>query len=211
MRRRALPQGCVRWAVLALACLTVAHARAAVLIEAELEGTPIRLELGLPGEAVRGALVLTVDGRRLLIEPELGHIEPRDGRAVSGSAKRSRNEAPSGAELQLQRLPSGAVVAGHAGFYHLALFEGRICGEVLAAPWMVDLLRPAAVALDLLVRFKPELSPQPRHGCPAFAFREWAKAGWPLLVSGREVAIFRTRTIRFDHPLPPELRAVNQP
>ncbi|MCS6878876.1 MAG: hypothetical protein NZP72_11320 [Geminicoccaceae bacterium] len=186
------------------ACVGIAPSPAGVLLEARLEGIDLRLEFALPGEPAKPYVLATLQGRSFVLDPETGIVRDR----LEGGEAPPRRVEPAADRLDGVRLSApggGAMVAGQLGLYHLLFHEGRICGELLVSPWMAEPLRPAVRALTLLERIEPRLRPRERHGCPPLPFASWAQKGWPLLMSGREVTIFRTERIRFDHPLPPLL------
>ncbi|MCS6780053.1 MAG: hypothetical protein NZ555_10170 [Geminicoccaceae bacterium] len=185
--------------------LAAAPARAAVLIEARLEGVPLRIEAALPGEPALAGVLVTVAGRTRLVDPEAGTVALLGADGTPDAPKPVRAaDAPVGA-LMLAPLGGGAMAAGHVGMYHLLTEDGRICGEVLAAAWMGRYLSGLVRAVALVQMVEPALAPRARHGCSPLAFPRWAEVGWPLLAGGRDDAVFRTERIRFDHPLPAAL------
>ncbi len=165
---------------------------AGILIEGRLEGVPIRLEFAHPGEPGWGLVRASVAGEVRLLDVARpageGTVPPRSA---------------GGATFRLDPLGGGAMVAGFGGAWQILMEGERVCGEVLAAGWMVALLEPAIRAIELLERGEPRLRPRARHGCSPIGFREWTRRGWPLLAGGRTDAVFLTERIRFDHPLPP--------
>lgn len=183
--------------LLALALAVAAGpARSGILIEARLEGVPLRIELASPGEPGAGMVVASIDGSARLIDLERGVVRGPDGAPRPLPPKRPG----SGAGLVgLTPLGGGAMVAGHGGAWQLLTEDGRVCAEVLASAWMLRFLEPAIRALELLQAVEPALAPRPRHGCSAFGFASWTAQGWPLLVSGRSDTVFATERIRFDH------------
>lgn len=187
----------VRALLLALAlALAAGPARSGILVEARLEGVPLRLEFAARGEPGTGLVAASVDGSARLIDLESGVV-----RGPDGAPRPPRPDRPgSGAGLVgLTPLGGGAMVAGHGGAWQLLTEDGRICAEVLASAWMLRFLEPAIRALELLQAVEPTLAPRPRHGCSAFGFASWTTQGWPLLVSGRSDTVFATERIRFDH------------
>lgn len=176
----------------------VAPADAGILIEGRLEGVPVRLELAGPGEPGRALVRATVAGEVRLVDIERGTIEPPGPRPAPAGA-----HGPGPGVVRITPLGGGAMIAGHGGAWQLLTEDGRVCGEVLAAAWMLRFLEPAIRALELLEASDPRLGPRARHGCAPIGFRQWTGQGWPLLAGGRAEAVFVTERIRFDHPLEP--------
>ncbi len=182
---------------LALALMVQAgQAWSGILIEARLEGVPIRLELASRGEPGGGLVAASVDGSERLVELERGLVRGPDG---APRPPRPGTAGPGPGLVSLTPLGGGAMVAGHGGAWQLLTEDGRICAEVLASAWMLRFLEPAIRALELLQAVEPALAPRPRHGCSALGFASWTAQGWPLLVSGRSDTLFQTERIRFDH------------
>lgn len=176
----------------------VTSARAGILIEGRLEGVPVRLELASPGEPGRALVRATVAGEVRLVDVERGTIEPPGTRPNAPGV-----HGPGPGLVRITPLGGGAMIAGHGGAWQILTEDDRICGEVLAAAWMLRFLEPAIRALELLQASDPRLGPRPRHGCAPIGFRQWTGQGWPLLAGGRAEAVFLTERIRFDHPLDP--------
>lgn len=176
--------------------LLAGPARSGILIEARLEGVPLRIELASPGEPRAGLVAASVDGSARLIDLERGVVRGPDG---APRPPRHASARPAAGLVGLTPLGGGAMVAGHGGAWQLLTEDGRICAEVLASAWMLRFLEPAIRALELLQVVEPTLAPRPRHGCSAFGFASWTAQGWPLLVSGRSDTVFATERIRFDH------------
>jgi len=173
-------------------------ADAGILIEGRLEGVPVRLELAGPGEPGRALVRATVAGEVRLVDVERGTVEPGGARPAPAGAGRTGPGL-----VQVTPLGGGAMIAGHGGAWQILTEDGRVCGEVLAAAWMLRFLEPAIRALELLEASDPRLAPRARHGCAPIGFRQWTGQGWPLLAGGRTEAAFVTERIRFDHPLEP--------
>lgn len=183
--------------VLALAlALGAGPARSGILIEARLEGVPLRIELASPGEPGAGMVAASIDGSARLVDLERGVVRGPDG---APRPPRPAAARPGAGLVGLTPLGGGAMVAGHGGTWQLLTEDGRICAEVLASAWMLRFLEPAIRALELLQAVEPALAPRPRHGCSALGFASWTAQGWPLLVSGRSDTVFATERIRFDH------------
>lgn len=185
-----------RLGTLAIALLLAGPAQAGILLEGRLEGVPIRLELAGPGEPGEARVRATVAGEGRWVDLEQGTVEPA-GPASAGV------EPPATGLVRLTPLGGGAMIAGHGGSWQILTEDGRVCGEVLAAGWMLRFLEPAVRAVELLQAGDPRLRPRPRHGCSPLGFRHWTSQGWPLLAGGRAEAVFVTERIRFDHARDP--------
>ena len=169
--------------VLALT-LAAASAQAGILVEGELEGQEVRVELGA---IVTDRAVVTVDGDRQVVEL-------------------SRPAPASADPYRLTRWSGGPSVAGYGSNYNVLTLDETICGEVLAAPWMEEFLAPAVRALALVQRSDARIAPKKREGCGAIPFAVYAYNGFPLMAGWRDEPVFVTRRIRFDHPTPAELQ-----
>jgi hypothetical protein len=188
----------VRAAVMAIALATAAPAGAGMLLEGELAGTPVRLELG--GRPDRVAA--TVDGAdHLLVDLDRAEV-------LRGGERVGPNLPPVAAEGALERWSDGPLVAGYGTSYQVLIVGERICGEALTVGWMAGFTDPLARALSLLERSVPRLAPRPREGCSAaLGFASFDRgAAFPLLAGDRAAApLFRADWLRFDH-YPPETR-----
>lgn len=162
--------------------LGAAPAAAGILVEAALEGVPVRIELGADPDRA----VVTLNGRRQVLD-----LAP----------------VPAPAGYRLVPWSAGPLVAGYGTTYHALLRDEAICAEVLKAPWMAPFLRPAALALAALQVLEPTLAPSEQEGCGAMPFALYARDGWPMMVGWKDAALFVTTTLRFDHPAPAELSA----
>ena len=167
----------------ALALLVAAPAMAGILVEGELEGRPVRIELG---ELPDRALVTLAGERRLLVLAEPPAPPPG---------------------FRLAPWSAGPVVAGYGSTYNVLTRDAAICAEVLSAPWMTPFLRPAVAALALLQAREPGLAAVPRDGCGPLPFALLAGNGWPLFAGWKDAPLFATTRLSFAHPTPAELRA----
>ncbi len=183
-------------ASLALGLALAGPADAGILIEGRLEGVPVRLELAGPDEPGRAIVRATVAGEVRLVDVERGTIEPPGAPPAPAG-----EHGPGPGLVRITPLGGGAMIAGHGGAWQILTEDGRVCGEVLAAAWMLRFLEPAIRALELLEASDPRLGPRARHGCAPIGFRQWSGQGWPLLAGGRTEAVFVTERVRFDHPL----------
>jgi hypothetical protein len=162
--------------------LAATPAHAGILLEARLNGTDVRIELGSdPGRAV-----VTVAGEPRLIE-------------LNGTVP----AAPP--EYRLSRWSTGPLIAGYGTTYNVLMLDATICGEVLAAPWMAAFLQPAVQAIAQLQQEDRRLAPVARPDCGAIPFQAFAANGFPLMAGWKDEPVFVTSRLRFDHQPPPEL------
>ncbi len=166
-----------------LALLVAAPAPAGILVEGELAGRPVRVELG----ERRDRALVTLGGERRLVELAAPPPPPAGFRLAPWSA--------------------GPVIAGYGSTYNVLTRDAAICAEVLSAPWMTPFLRPAVTALALLQAREPGLAPVARDGCGPLPFTLLAGNGWPLFAGGKDAPLFATTRLSFGHPTPTELRA----
>ena len=201
---------------LALALLLVAFrgASAGTLLEAELGGTPVKVEVG-DGS---GRALATVADRRYLVDLGAGAVHALDG-PTSGRQRPVALSTPVQAPpSSLERWSEGPVVADHGSTYHVLIVGERICAEVLASPWMTGFTEPLVRTLELLQRTEPQLAPEPHGPCPPVGFGVYAGDGFPLLVGYKGEPLFRVTRLRFDHrppeaafALPPSARRCDAP
>jgi hypothetical protein len=175
-------------------------ATAGILLEAELAGTPIRLETGSdPNRALA-----QVAGAGYLLQLDRGEVvELAGGRHMPPT---SMAGSPSPA-LTLEQWSEGPLVADYGTTYHVLIGSERICGEVLSSPWMTSFTEPLVQSLELLQAALPALAPQPQGDCGTIGFRAYAADGFPLMAGYRGRPVFKVTLLRFDHyptagPLP---------
>lgn len=186
-------------AALATLLSIASPAAAGILVEAKLEGVPVRLELAHPGEPGETTVLATVAGAGFRIDLVRAAVLRTDGRSPPTPARPAAPAEPRPGRFRVTPLGGGAMVAGHGGTWQIVVEDERVCGEVLAASWMLRFLEPAIRALELLQQVEPSLAPRARHGCSPIGFRTWTSGGWPLLAGGRDEPVFSTETLRFDH------------
>lgn len=190
------------FALAALVLIWTSLAHAAVLVEAESQGEPIRLVIDWQTDRVR---VDGPDGAHL-IDLEGGWVYRLGGQAERiGAFARPGHLAPP--PWRLEQFGPGPIRAGHATVYHV-LFQGeQVCAEILASPWMLPFTDPGVQALALLDRLKGGTrTAAVTEQCGEAPITTIAAAGWPLLVGKVDRPTFRTRRIDFEYqPAPDEL------
>jgi hypothetical protein len=175
-------------ATAAVLLLASAAARAGMLLEADLAGTPVRLEVGGRPDRV----LAKVAGRDYRIDLATAAVVT-EGRQMSPSLP---EQAPAGT---LEQWSDGPVVAGYGTTYRVLIVGERICGEALVVAWMAESTRPLARALELLERTLPALAPRAEQGCGRPGFAAFAREGFPLMAGDRGTPFFQVRQLRFDH------------
>lgn len=179
-------------ASLLAACLglSAGTTAAGMLLEAELDGVPIRVEVGAdPTRALAD-----VDGASHLLE-------------IGGGST-----APSPQPFVLEQWSDGPLVADYGTTYHVLIGGERICAEVLSSPWMTGFTEPLVRAVERLQATVPTLAPRPQGECGTIGFRSYAADGFPLMAGYRGQPVFRVTRLRFDHypttgPLAPPAQA----
>lgn len=168
--------------------LAAGAARAGMLLEADMAGTPVRLEVG-----ARPDLVLAqVAGRDYRLDLANASVVA-DGKRLSPGRPQP---APAGT---LEPWSDGPMVAGYGTSYRVLIQGQRICGEALVVPWMAGFTRPLARSLELLERTLPALAPRALEGCDHPGFAAFAGDGFPLMIGARHAPYFQVRQLRFDH------------
>ncbi|WP_027135900.1 hypothetical protein [Geminicoccus roseus] len=164
-----------------------------MLVEGDLFGVPLRLEVGRNPDLVRAE----VAGAGRLLDLRSGRIFPDQGAAVAAA------DLPEAASLFRYRLALWGgrrlTIAGEKGGYHVMTLLGRTCGEVVVADWTRPLIGPLVRAVELLQRSEATLRPRERDACGAIPFRAYASRGWPLLAGWEDQKVFETRRIAMDH------------
>jgi len=178
-------------AVLAVA-LTSQAAAAGMLLQAEMAGTSIRLEIGAdPNRALA-----QVAGAGYLLRLDRGEVAELTGRRLIPAI------APAGGALTsptLEQWSEGPLVAGYGTTYHVLIRGERICGEVLSSPWMTSFTEPLVRSLELLQAVLPILAPPRQGDCGTVGIRAYAGDGFPLMASYRGDPVFEVTLLRFDH------------
>jgi hypothetical protein len=195
----------VRAALIALACLAMLEswpARAAMLIEANNEGRPVRLVVDRSQERV---LLANGSGRALVdLSGGMIFVEGPDGVARGAHAWfRPGHEEPP--PYRIEPFGPGPILAGQLSQYHVLFAGEQVCAELMLNGWMRPFLEPAARALAVLDQIKGLRHEDP---CAAIPFATYAAAGWPLMAGKIDHPTFATTTVRFGYqPAPGELEA----
>jgi hypothetical protein len=168
-------------------------AQAAVLIEAEKGGEPLRLVV----DRGRQLVLLSSGGRRTLVDLEGGWIYLQE---ADGTARRAHGRFRPGhdepAPYRVELFGPGPMVAGNGSAYHVLFALERVCAEAMLSGWMRPFLDPAVRAIALLEQLSGPGAPD---ACAAIPFTAYAAAGWPLMTGKADHPTFVTRAIRFDY------------
>ncbi|MFL5333710.1 MAG: hypothetical protein ACJ8H8_11145 [Geminicoccaceae bacterium] len=175
-------------AAIAALLLASAAARAGMLLEADLAGTAVWLEVG--GQPDR--VLAKVAGRDYRIDLATAAVVT-EGRQLSPSLP---EQTPAGT---LEPWSDGPVVAGYGTTYQVLIVGERICGEALVVAWMAEFTRPLARALELLERTLPSLAPRAELGCGRLGFAAFAREVFPLMAGDKGAPFFQVRQLRFDY------------
>ncbi|MEO1017084.1 MAG: hypothetical protein AAFY56_05265 [Pseudomonadota bacterium] len=160
-----------------LGWLTVSSASAGTLVEAQVNGLPLRIEAG----SSQTPTDVVLNGDAYTTEPE-----------------RSRSLGGNSSDFTLKEYGPGPIVAGHISRYAILFRGDEICGEILFSPWMTPFLEPAVHAIAALQDTDPRLALVLEPSCGPVPFAILASAGWPLLAASKTQEPFRTLQVRFD-------------
>ena len=172
----------------AMLLLLASAARAGTLLEADMAGTPLRLEVGTRPELV----LARVAGRDYQLDLAAGSVATDRGPLPPAPPA----PAPVGT---LEPWSDGPLVAGYGTSYRVLIEGERICGEALVVPWMAGFTKPLTDALDLLERTLPALAPRASEGCAPQGFAAFARDGFPMMIGDRQAPHFQASLLRFDH------------
>lgn len=178
-----------------LASLAVGEARAGMLVEAVLNGNPVRIETG----SDRNLVLVSTGASRHLVDVQRQYVYPMNGVPAEPIRAALLDDGARMLAYDLRKWSAGPQVAGHASTYHVLQVGEEICGEVLASSWMTPFIEPVTRSLELMQRIEPGLRPVDRDTCGAIPFTVYARNGWPLMAGWVDEAAFLTETVRFDH------------
>jgi hypothetical protein len=178
-----------------LLALGTGTASAGILLEADYAGQPLRLEQGQD----KTRTLATLAGHRYLVDVAGGDVYALD----PSPPRRIRADAlPDGVPFRpfaLEQWSQGPMIAGHGSTYHVLIMDERICGEVLASPWMTSFTEPLVRTIELLQRVEPGLAPPTNGAYGAVGFGVYASDGFPLMAGLKDDPVFRVEALHFDH------------
>jgi hypothetical protein len=174
-----------------------ASGQAAALIEARINGAPVRLV----ADRAANRVLLEAGKTRALFDLAGGSVYVGDGGAVQRVHARYR---PGHGDLpyRIERFGPGPVIAGFVTAYHVLFVGEQVCAELMTVGWATPFVDPAIRALAMLEALEP-LSDDPCHKIP---FTTYAATGWPLIAGKIDHPTIETTKIAFDYqPRPDEL------
>jgi hypothetical protein len=174
-----------------------ASGQAAALIEARINGAPVRLI----ADRATNRVLLEAGKTRALFDLAGGSVYVGDGGAVQRVHARYR---PGHGDLpyRIERFGPGPVIAGFVTAYHVLFVGEQVCAELMTVGWATPFVDPAIRALAMLEALEP-LSDDP---CQKIPFTTYAATGWPLIAGKIDHPTIETTKIAFDYqPRPDEL------
>jgi hypothetical protein len=168
-------------------------APAAVLIEAQKAGQPVRLVV----DRGRQRVLLRSGQTETLVDLAAGLIYLRAGQGAPARAHayfRPGHQPP--APYRAELFGPGPMVAGNVSTYYVLYDQERVCAELMLSGWMRPFVDPAVRALALLEQLG---GPPEGDACAAIPFTTYAAAGWPLLAGKIDRPSFVTARIAFDY------------
>jgi hypothetical protein len=198
MRRTDLPRRpALRLWPLALCLLVVASlprsGQAAALIEARINGTPVRLVADRTSDRV----LLVAGATRALFDLAGGSVYLSEGGAPRRIYARYR---PGYGELpyRIERFGPGPVIGGYVTTYHVLFIDQQVCAELMTVGWMTPFVDPAIRALAML----EGLGQDAADPCEKIPFTTYTATGWPLIAGKIDHPTIETTKIAFDHEPP---------
>jgi hypothetical protein len=182
---------------LAAFLLLPASGEAAALIEARINGAPVRLV----ADRATNRVLLEAGATRALFDLAGGSVYVGESGAVQRVHARYR---PGYEELpyRIERFGPGPVIAGYVTTYHVLFIDEQVCAELMTVGWMTPFVDPAIRALAILEALRPA-SEDP---CQKIPFTTYAATGWPLISGKIDHPTIETTRIAFDYdPQPGEL------
>ena len=185
---------CIR--ILALWLFLLApQAMAGVLLEGQLNGVSLRLEMGLD----RSRVLATAGGIRHLVDLSKKHVYRSDGNGTHRHQAGGMDDGASALAYRLNDWSEGPPVAGHGSRYNVLQIGEKICGEVLSSSWMQPFMGEIQFAIELIQRVDERLRPVLRDECGKIPFTAFAGNGWPLFAGWHDETVFRADVLRFDY------------
>ncbi|MGH6919225.1 MAG: hypothetical protein ACREJ0_16150 [Geminicoccaceae bacterium] len=201
MRRIDLPRRPLLrlWLVLCVLATPLAlpgSGQAAVLIEARIDGTPLRLVADRTADRV----LLEAGAVRALFDLAGGSVYVGEGgrtRRVHARYRPGYEELP----YRIERFGPGPMIAGYVTTYHVLFVGEQVCAELMTVGWMTPFVDPVIRALAMLEALQPASDP-----CQKIPFTTYAATGWPLIAGKIDHPTIETTRIAFDYkPAPDEL------
>jgi len=193
-RRPVVQLGLLALCLLAASVMLPASGRAAALIEARINGQPVRLVADRASDRV----LLTAGASRALFDLAGGSVYVGEGRALRIHARyrQGYHELP----YRIERFGPGPVIASYGTTYQVLFIEEQVCAELMTVAWMTPFVDSAIRALALL----EALGPPADDPCQRIPFTTYAATGWPLIAGKIDHPTIETTKITFDYEPPPD-------
>jgi hypothetical protein len=164
--------------------------QAAALIEARINGAPVRLI----ADRATNRVLLEAGKTRALFDLAGGSVYLGEGDAVRRIHARYR---PGYGELpyRIERFGPGPVIAGYVTTYHVLFVGEQVCAELMTVGWATPFVDPAIRALAML----EALERAPDDPCQKIPFTTYAATGWPLIAGKIDHPTIETLEIAFDY------------
>lgn len=177
--------------LLAAALLLPGSGQAAVLIEAKIQGAPVRLV----ADRATNRVLLQAGTMRALFDLRGGSVYVGEGGAVRRVHVRYRpgHEAPP--PFRIERFGPGPLLVGFVTTYHVLFVGEQVCAELMTAGWTTPFVDPAIRALAML----DALAPGTADPCQRIPFTTYAATGWPLIAGKIDHPTIETTRIAFDY------------
>lgn len=172
-------------------------AKSGVLLVGELNGVPLKMEMGLD----RSRVLATAGEVVHLIDLEKNHVYRTDAQGTVRHRAGGLDDGASTLAYSLSDWSAGPPVAGHGSRYNVLQVGEEICGEVLASAWMSEFMGEITRSLELVQRVDQRLRPISRDTCGAIPLEAFTSNGWPLMAGWKDETVFHTQTLRFDYRL----------
>jgi hypothetical protein len=176
--------------VLTASVMLPASGQAAALIEARIDGTPVRLVADRASDRV----LLEAGAMRALFDLAGGSVFVGEGGTTRRIHARYR---PGYVELpyRIERFGPGPVIGGYVTTYHVLFIDEQVCAELMTVSWMTPFVDPAIRALAMLESLRPAAD----DSCEEIPFTTYAATGWPLIAGKIDHPTLETTKIAFDY------------
>ena len=188
----------------ALAALSVAPVSAATLVETSVGGVSV----WLVDDPVRERVLIASRGGSKLIDLKSGmvYLIAPDGSAQKVDVTAFRKKRPEIPPFQIEKLGPGPRIADYATTRFQLMVGEQTCSVIDANLTLVEPLKQAMRAVQLLDRLDTALQGQNRPLCERIPFKEYARIGWGLRVADSQSPVVETVAVIRDYqPNPEEL------
>jgi hypothetical protein len=168
--------------------------QAAALIEAEINGEPVRLV----ADRASDRALLEAGAVRALFDLAGGSVYVSEGgktRRIHARYRPGYVEPP----YRIERFGPGPRIDGYVTTYHVLFIGEQVCAELMTVAWMTPFVDPAIRALALLEALRQDGADL----CETIPFATYAATGWPLIAGKIDHPTIETSKIAFDYQPPP--------